>query len=191
MKKFLKNAVGLSLVGATGTSVAGAWSWPWESSNTKKDDDLRILYFQGGLVGCRKDSFVPFSINIRDFVYTSERGNTYRVNISRKNTDDELPFKVIVSKKNDAGKFEDLAFWLLRGPDLDVKVGTYVKEWIRWKEQSDEVLKLSKEDSSEISEEDIVAIECGMNDCAEKMRASKNFGYWRICFCKDGSRRFV
>lgn len=46
MKKFLKNAVGLSLVGATGTSVAGAWSWPWESSNTKKDDDLGFFIFR-------------------------------------------------------------------------------------------------------------------------------------------------
>ena len=191
MKKFLKNAVGLSLVGASGTSFAGAWSWPWESSNTKKDDDRKVRGFRGCLIRCREDSFVPFSINIRDFVYMSERGNTYRVNISRKNTDDELSFKVIVSKKSSTGKFRNLAFWLLHGPDLDVKVGTYVEEWIRWKEQSDEVLKLSKEDSSEISEEDIVAIECGMNDCAKKMRASKDFGYWRTYVCEDGSRRFV
>ena len=47
MKRLLKNAVGLSLVSVAGTSIAGAWSGPWESSNAKKDDDLKILYFQG------------------------------------------------------------------------------------------------------------------------------------------------
>lgn len=81
----------------------------------------------------------------------------------------------------------------MRGPDLDINVDTYVKKWIWWKEQNEEVREIVKENPSEKSEfaDEIFTTERAMNSCAVKMRASKNFGYWRICFCEDGSRRFV
>ena len=185
MKGLLKNAVGLSLVSVAGTSIAGALSWPWGSSNAKKDDDLKILYFQGVFMRLGEDSFVPFSIKVKNFVYTSNQGNMYRVNISRNNNDGEHPFKVIVSKKEASGEFKDIAFWLLHGPDLDVNIGSYIKEWIGFKELNEEVRQIVEENPSEKSDFDelIFYTEHAMNSYAEKMGASKSFGYWRTFVC--------
>jgi len=193
VKRFLKNAVGLSLVSVAGTSVAGAWSWPWESSDANKDDDLKILGFQGAILELKEDSFLPFSIKIKNFVYTSEQGVIYRVDISRENNDSEHPFKVIVSEKNNTGEFEDIAFWLLHGPNLDINVDAYVKEWIGWKELNEKVWEAVEENPSGEAEfaNEIFTTERAMNSFALKMNACKDFGYWRTYVCEGGSRSLV